>query len=178
MRRSRAVGKKKMRCQNIIETGKCSYNDNCMFAHSLQEQVLTAKRKLAFEIIESLSDLSGVNILTDNKLYENLKCLTKMCSECVKGTCIGGNNCEHGACRESVLVCLEDMNKGTCNTRGCTKEHLSHKGLVPYTIRLAGKESKPINFMTGNASKHRDARTMLMSNDNTLDCETSIFSKM
>lgn len=133
---------KKMRCQNIINSGKCSYGTKCLYAHSLSEQKVEGMRKVAMDIILKKSDLSDIDISTNKKLYSHLKCMSSMCPKCKEGECTGGYNCKHGACDPGYMICLEDMNKGTCKG-GCNKIHLTERGLIPYGVRIINSVAEP-----------------------------------
>lgn len=140
---------KKMRCQNIINSGKCSYGSKCLYAHSLADQKVDGMRKIAMDVILKRSDLSDIDISTNKKLYSHLNCMSSICPKCKDGICTGGYNCKHGACDPGYIVCLEDMNKGTCKG-GCGKIHLTDRGLIPYGVRIVST-STDINF--GNSIK-------------------------
>lgn len=132
-----------MRCQNIITSGKCSYGVKCLYAHSLAEQKVEGIRKVAMDIILKRPDLSDIDLSTNKKLYSHLKCMSNMCPKCKDGKCTGGYNCKHGACDPGYVVCLEDINKGTCRGN-CGKIHLTNRGLIPYGVRIVNNTTHPI----------------------------------
>jgi hypothetical protein len=126
---------KKMRCLNIINSGSCTYGNKCLYAHSLEEQKVDGVRKMALDVILKRTDLSDIDITANKKLYAHLKCMSNMCVKCKEDRCTGGYNCKHGACNLGCVVCLEDMNKGTCKGE-CGKIHLTNRGLIPYGVRI------------------------------------------
>lgn len=132
---------KKMRCLNIINGDSCTYGDKCLYAHSLDEQKVDGVRKTALDVILKRKDLSDIDLSTNKKLYSHLKCMSSICQKCKEGRCTGGYNCKHGACNSGCVICLEDMNKGTCNSK-CGNIHLTDRGLVPYGVKI----TKPSNY--------------------------------
>ena len=77
------------------------------------------------------TDLSHIDLSKNKYLYNNLQALSKLCQHCEEKKCTGGYNCKHGACDKIYVICLTDLNKGSCEG-GCNKIHLTLKGLVPY----------------------------------------------
>jgi hypothetical protein len=122
---------KKILCKNINDIGKCIYNNKCLYAHSLEEQNIEPIRETAYKMIKTDIDLSHVDLSKNRYLYNNLQALSKLCQHCEEKKCTGGYNCKHGACDKIYVVCLTDLNKGTCEG-GCNKIHLTLKGLIPY----------------------------------------------
>lgn len=131
MRKQRNDNYKKILCKNIINGNKCIYNDKCLYAHNLEEQNMDSIRKIAYDLIKKNDDLSYIDLSSNRLLYNNLICLSKVCSQCINGVCTGGYNCKHGACDKKYAICQTDLNKGTCNGE-CGYRHLTKKGLVPY----------------------------------------------
>lgn len=122
---------KRVLCCNIINNGTCSYGDKCMFAHSVDEQVVDSDREEAYNVIKYDKDLSKLNLLNNSTLFNVLKKLTKTCSFCVKQKCPGGINCKNGSYSKKYIVCDNDMMYGTCDVE-CKKIHLTERGLIPY----------------------------------------------
>ncbi|AYV77418.1 MAG: hypothetical protein Dasosvirus2_14 [Dasosvirus sp.] len=127
---------KKILCKNMIHNGKCIYTNKCLFAHSLEEQCMDHIRKIAYNMILTDNDLSSVNLSNNRQLYNNLVMLSKVCYSCENNSCTGGYNCKHGACKREYIVCLIDLNKGTCDNSDCKKIHLTKKGLAPYGLNM------------------------------------------
>lgn len=129
---------KKILCKNITTTGKCLYMYKCLFAHCLDEQKIDNKRAPAYEIIKNNNDLSHIDLTKNSNLYNNLVILTNLCLNCENNICTGGYNCKYGACKKAYVVCIIDLNKGTCNNK-CDKIHLTKRGLKPYGTCLINK---------------------------------------
>lgn len=120
---------KKILCKNI---NNCPYTTKCKFAHSIDEQIIDHVRRKAYNMIKYNIDLSTINLRNNNNLYNNLLCLTKLCTDCIKNICTGGYNCKHGACIANLVICKLDLDTGKCDNT-CNKIHLTKKGLKPYT---------------------------------------------
>jgi hypothetical protein len=131
---------KKILCKNIINEGKCIYGAKCLYAHSLDDQNIDRNREIAYQMIKKDDELSHINLSKNDKLYNSLITLSKLCEKCEKGECTGGYNCKYGACKSTFVVCLVDLNKGTCNEK-CNKVHLTGKKLIPYGISLINEKS-------------------------------------
>jgi len=125
-------GVKKIMCRNIIHHGNCSEGSNCHFAHSLDEQVVDAEKRIAYDLIDSEKSLSNINLNSDKQLYDSLKVLTVLCPKCIEKHCSGGYNCRNGACDKKYWICNRDLNYGFCNDQNCELIHLSKRGLKPY----------------------------------------------
>lgn len=124
--------KKKVMCYNMLNKKKCDYGAKCVYAHSLSEQKIIPLRHKAYTIIKTVTDLSNINLVTDNKLYEMLLQLTKVCALCSKDQCSGGYNCRYGAINAKCKICYDDLVYGNCKKQCCQFIHLTEKGLVPY----------------------------------------------
>lgn len=133
---------KTIRCLNMLANGSCTYGGKCKYAHSLEEQNIVGPRRMALDVILKQKDLSNIDISSNKKLYGQLKCMTVLCQKCIDSECTGGYNCKHGACNPKCVVCLEDMNKGTCKQNKCDKIHLTDRGLIPYGIRITHESEK------------------------------------
>jgi len=121
---------KKILCHHIVTTNHCSYGDKCMYAHSLEEQVVDDDRKYAFEILTSNKKLSHIDLHENIQLYRSLLSLTRLCSGCIDKTCTGGINCKYGACLKKYHICINDLHDGNCNEK-CGSIHLTLRGLKP-----------------------------------------------
>ena len=122
--------RKKLLCVNVLKCGECDYGSKCMYAHSRDEQQIDEHRKRAYDILNSTSDLSGINFQENIQLYKTLKDLTRICD---KDLCTGGYNCKHGVCvNKKYHVCLKDIEHGDCTDNECNKIHLTNRGLKPY----------------------------------------------
>ena len=122
---------KKILCKNITNSGKCIYNNKCLYAHGLEEQKIEPIRTIAYNMIKTKDDLSHIDLYNDKELYDHLKDLSHVCQSCNNGTCTGGYNCKHGACDKIYVICQTDLNKGTCDNV-CGKIHLTINRLMPY----------------------------------------------
>jgi len=124
---------KKILCYNIISGKKCNYNNKCLYAHNLSEQNIDPIRVIAYDIIkDNTKDLSNINLIENNKLYETLCQLTKVCTSCEKKMCSGGYNCRNGAISRDLKICYDDLVYGNCKYTKCNYIHLTTRGLVPY----------------------------------------------
>ena len=124
---------KKTLCHNIITTGKCCYEDKCLYAHALSEQIIEDNRKGGYSILTSDTQLDKLDLHKNINLYKSLLSLTKLCEQCQKNNCTGGYNCRWGACNKKYQVCLQDLNYGNCN-QSCECVHLTKRKLIPYYV--------------------------------------------
>lgn len=135
---------KKILCKNVNASGKCIYNNKCLYAHSLQEQNVEPIRIISYDMIKKNDNLSHINLSKNRQLYNNLVCLSKLCPQCNDNICTGGYNCKHGACDKKYVICQTDLNKGTCDGK-CGKIHLTTKGLIPYGANIMkSSKNRPI----------------------------------
>ncbi len=124
---------KKILCYNIISGKKCNYGNKCLYAHNLSEQNIEPLRITAYDILkDNTIDLSDINLIENNKLYETLCQLTKVCTSCEKKMCSGGYNCRNGAINRELKICYDDLVYGNCKYIKCNYIHLTTRGLVPY----------------------------------------------
>jgi hypothetical protein len=127
--------KNKILCFNMLNNNKCSYENKCMYAHSLQQQYVEPERKKVLNLLK-LDNLSGIDLLNNEIITDNFKILTKLCNECINNLCPGGYNCKYGACNKNILICNNDFEKGDCknfveNFKCINGYHLTLKGLIP-----------------------------------------------
>lgn len=120
---------KKILCNNMFVNHICPYGDNCVYAHSLDEQRVDPIRRKAYDIIKGTTGLELLDLSKDTELYDALLSLSRTCSRCINGTCFGGYNCKNGACKIEYTVCAQDLNFGKCTNKTCKKVHLSRRGL-------------------------------------------------
>ncbi len=125
---------KKILCNNFLNSIACKYGNKCAYAHSYDEQILDYPRKLAYDMIEIMNDLSEIDITSpENKeLYKVLLILTKTCNDCDKCKCAGGKNCKYGVYTRKLQVCYYDLTYGNCPNSFCKLIHLTKKGLKPF----------------------------------------------
>jgi hypothetical protein len=126
---------KKILCKNITSSGKCIYGNKCLYAHSLDDQNVEPIRVLAYSMVKDDNDLSSIDLSKKKHLYSHLQSFSKLCQFCEEGKCTGGYNCKHGVCKKEYIICLIDLNKGTCDG-SCGYIHLTDKGLVPYGVNV------------------------------------------
>ena len=137
MKNNSSKNYKKILCKNFLQNGKCIYENKCLYAHNYNEQIISSTRKIAYDIImDKHKDLTNINLWEMKHLYNNLNILSNICQECNINKCTGGYNCKHGAINNKMVVCLADLNKGTCD-RSCGKIHLTDRGLKPYLNSMA-----------------------------------------
>lgn len=113
-----------------------------MYAHSLSEQRVDALRHKVYSIIRYTHDLSGINLVDDEKLFKTIQQLTRVCPQCAKNICSGGMNCRHGAINNKTRVCYNDLMRGDCRSPDCPSVHLTHRGLIPYNIQKERKRAE------------------------------------
>ena len=81
---------KKILCYNIISGKKCNYNNKCLYAHTLSEQNIDPMREFVYNILNDVKkDLSDINLIENNKLYDAFCQLTKVCTSCEKKHVLG-----------------------------------------------------------------------------------------
>ncbi len=136
---------KKILCYNILKNGECPYK-NCMFAHSINEQILTETKKEIYDIIKNRNDLEKLDLL-ENNLYKDLLIMCKECKKCSDFKCNGGLNCNNGVCLKQYKLCYKDLTYGNCcndlysdcknnNIKSCIYGiHLTEKKLIPYNTQ-------------------------------------------
>ena len=130
-------------CQNVIINGTCTYTDRCLYAHKLDEQKIDIKRKKIFELIDSTTDLSFIDVNKHNDIYKEFLLFTKPCLDCVNNKCTGGNNCKFGAPNIKYIVCYDDLNYGKCEDANCDRKHLSKRGLKPIYNNISNILAQP-----------------------------------
>lgn len=153
---------KKILCKNITNNGKCLYTQKCVFAHTLDEQKVDKIRLEAYNIIKGTNNLSQINLIKDQQLYNTLVSLTTVCELCITNKCTGGYNCKHGACKNKYVICHTDLNKGTCNK--CDNIHLTIRGLVPYCAQIINN----LKIKTNTNKNIQDS-----DSDSSVECDVS-----
>lgn len=144
---------KKILCYNIIQGKICRHGNKCMFAHSLSEQQIDSTRHTVYMMLKSSTDLSTLNLVNDNKLFNTMLSLTKVCISCLKKICPGGYNCKNGAINQIYRICHDDLIFGNCNRENCMSVHLTKRGLTPYSV-----QKKP-HIWKNNINKKRNILT-------------------
>jgi hypothetical protein len=129
------ICKNRILCFNVLNSTECSYSNKCLYAHSLEEQIIDKNRKNALDLLQ-ITDLKNINLIEDVNLRENILVLTKLCSDCINKVCPGGYNCKYGACNKDVLICNTDFLKGDCknvieNNKCINGYHLTLHNLIP-----------------------------------------------
>ena len=133
--KEQVVAKNRILCFNMLNSEDCSYSYKCLYAHSLDEQMINKNRKEALDLLK-VKDLTGTDLIKNKDLRENLTTLTKLCNDCINKACPGGYNCKYGACNKDVLICNTDFQKGDCKNfiedKKCINGyHLTLRNLVP-----------------------------------------------
>jgi len=139
---------KKILCYNMLNSGKCKYGNECMYAHTLKEQKINPLRHKVYTIIKTVDDLSNIDIYNDTKLYNSLLQLTHVCQLCLAQKCPGGYNCKNGAINLKYKICHDDLVYGTC-TKKCDSVHLTKKGIVPY-VKQQQANKQPDQYKSYN----------------------------
>lgn len=130
---------KKILCFNMINNGYCNYGTKCLYAHDLSEQKIEPDRLSVYTLIKGTNDLNNINLLTDEKLYNNLLQLTKICVSCFRNLCPGGYNCRNGTIHPKYRVCYDDLVYGNCKKPSCSSIHLTNRGLICYNQQKKNK---------------------------------------
>jgi hypothetical protein len=177
---------KKLLCYNIVNYNECLYKSKCMFAHNINEQKKEVLREYVYDIINSIDDISVIDIYEDKNLFNELLVYTKDCKNCINKKCPGGYNCKFGACLRELKLCYNDLLYGKCFN--CLKEdvslegkpikrcingiHLTEKKLIPYQQRINGEinlSELSIFFNEYDLGKNNKFNTIsLVLNDNTI----------
>ena len=174
---------KKILCYNILNNNKCSYVNNCMFAHSLNEQKKDNYREFIINIILNSNDLSNINICADSKLFNELLIFTKECKNCVIKKCNGGYNCKYGTCDSNLKICKNDLITGKCKKElnvinfSCINGlHLTEKKIIPYNLQLytypntnfllCGENNINANRIIINDENINDIKKAIVKSDN------------
>ena len=137
---------KRILCHNKLISKICRRRDNCMYAHSYNEQKQDPYKKIVYDMIKNNDRLDDFDLIKDSKIYDTVLQLTKICSKCIRNSCVGGYNCKFGVFHPKYQICYNDMYYGNCTDDMCMKVHLSIKGLVPYKTQL----KKTIKLPKGN----------------------------
>jgi len=123
---------KKILCFNILNNKICNYGNKCVYAHNLNDQKIDPLRQKVYTIINNSENLSNLNLINDQKLYETMLQLTRICNMCSKNRCPGGYNCRNGAINIKFKICFDDLVYGNCERYNCQSIHLTEKKLLPY----------------------------------------------
>lgn len=134
-KKTNEILKKRILCNNMFTYGKCPYNAECVYAHSLEEQKLDPIRSRAYGILKSTNNLDNIDLIHDKELYHTFLQLTRLCFGCENKSCLGGFNCKNGAINSSYVICPNDLNSGKCTNTECMKIHLTKRGLSPYKLQ-------------------------------------------
>ncbi len=145
---------KKILCYNVLNNKACNYGHKCMYAHNLSEQKKDPIRHKVYTILRNNNDLTDLDLMNDDKLFNAFIELTKVCSNCIKKTCPGGYNCRYGAINMKYKVCYEDFIYGNCMRYNCYSMHLTERGLVSYTAQKAKKNRTNVQSQKNGYAKN------------------------
>lgn len=148
--------RKRVLCKPMLNDKKCDYGNKCVYAHSLNDQKVDPMRHKAYAIISHTKNLSHIDLVNDDELYEHLNALTKICSLCAKGLCPGGYNCRYGSVSPDTQVCFNDLMYGNCKKPNCTAVHLTKKGLVPRAVQQGLIDKNEIDDVKKKMGKDQD----------------------
>lgn len=130
---------KRILCYSFLDNSECQYQNNCIYAHTLKEQLLLPERDIMYKTVFE-NDLNGfpavINELLTNdennitideiknrdflfnpisdERYTQLILLTNTCDSCKERKCPGGLNCRNGAYDISFKICRNDLLLGEC----------------------------------------------------------------
>lgn len=142
---------KKILCFNMLNNKNCNYGNKCMYAHNLNEQKIEPLRHKVYTMIRCADNLSNIDLINDNKLFETIVQLTRICTLCNKGLCPGGYNCRNGAINIKCKICYDDLMNGNCKRNNCLSIHLTDRGLVPYIKQ----KNKDYDNSVANENKYK-----------------------
>lgn len=172
----RDISIKRILCQNMNKYGTCSYNDKCMYAHNLKEQVKDYEKEFIYDLLEMIIKKIDVSkyikqIEQNEKLKKSLITFTRVCFGCKNKTCFGGYNCKNGAIDERYVVCYDDL-IGNCRNINCSKIHLSKYGLVyldhEYNMRKNNRNTNndnKCNRYVNIGSENENKNTNILNKD-------------
>lgn len=152
---------KKILCCNILSGVVCNYGQKCLYAHSLSEQKIEPIRHKAYTIIKSKNDLSTIDLISDEKLFNTLLQLTKVCTLCNKNVCPGGYNCRHGAINYKNRICYDDFMYGNCKKYNCVSIHLTERGLIPFYKQKNKNYNPSVQQNKNNYVKYKFKRQLV-----------------
>jgi hypothetical protein len=188
-KKEKKINHKKILCQNMIIHGSCAYTDRCLYAHKLDEQKIDIKRKKTFDLLDSNSDLSFIDVNKHKDIYKEFMLFTIPCMECINNKCTGGNNCKFGSPFLKYIICYEDLNYGICEDNNCERKHLTKRGLKPIYNNISINLNQPsidnINMLKpvinnlllfNNINKSINNLTNAESDTSDDECEKSIFN--
>lgn len=127
---------KRILCSNIVTKKYCSFGKKCLYAHTLEDQIIDNDRIEAYDILRNDANLEHINLVKNTSLYNVLDTFTKLCTHCLNNSCPGGYNCHRGACDKRFQICSDDMKNGDCRKYNCSLIHLTKRGLVPYREQI------------------------------------------
>jgi hypothetical protein len=150
---------------------QCKWGASCSYAHNLEEQQKEPLRKIAYDIITSESNLSYINLETNNNLFNTLLTLTNVCSLCEAKQCQGGYNCSSGAISKQYQICKDDLLSGKCDDPLCTKKHLTKRGLkIIKSYHRVNKNNKIFGILlTDDYFKNKNQPTKTVEDDAKCD---------
>jgi hypothetical protein len=160
--------KKTMLCQNIINSGKCSYGIKCKFAHNLKDQIIE-KRQEVYDILNSNEDLSYIDLQKNTNLYRLFLELTKLCNDCNDNKCVGGYNCKQGACNKKYVICYKNLHSNNCDNDKCKNIHLTTRGLKPYRESHEFHNNMKSTILTPDFFNITNKDNINIDNDNDSD---------
>lgn len=134
--------KKRILCHNMVVSGCCPYGKNCVYAHSLDEQIVDEQRKYIYDMIREQKSWKDVDLKLNISLLNELIQLTRTCYGCENNVCMGGYNCKNGAISTKMTICYNDLMQGFCGNPVCQKVHLSSFGLIPFKQEIPQIDNK------------------------------------
>jgi len=172
----------------MISNGSCTYTDRCLYAHILDEQKIDIKRKKIYELLDSIIDLSFIDVNKHKDIYKEFLLFTKPCLDCINNKCTGGNNCKFGSPSIKYIICYDDLNYGVCEDSNCDRKHLTKRGLKPIYNNISTILHQPTidniimlkpiidNLLLFNMNKTNINLTNEDSDISDEECEKSIFN--
>ncbi|CAH6420178.1 Hypothetical protein MVR_LOCUS56 [uncultured virus] len=159
--RSTHSNEKRLICFSAINKEPCNYAHHCTYAHTLDEQIIDGDKMFLYQVIldHNLKDFTTLGGFRIDSILKNLLSMTRLCENCIKGSCTGGYNCRSGVCDPFLKLCRGDLLAGGCENEtveisintailakleatdftpcsqyiGCVNgHHLTLRGLIPY----------------------------------------------
>lgn len=152
------ITKNRILCFNMLNSDTCSYENKCLYAHTLDEQTVDKNREKALNVLK-MNNLKNIDLVMNKDLKNNLTVLTKLCNDCINNTCPGGYNCKYGACNKDVLICNADFRRGDCknyikDNKCINGFHLTLKNFVPLVKQQLLYDFPNEQFIRNNRSKN------------------------
>ena len=149
--RSTHSNEKRLICFSAINKEPCNYAHHCTYAHTLDEQVIDADKMFLYQVIldSNLKDFITLGGFRVDGILKNLLSMTRLCENCIKGSCTGGYNCRSGVCDPFLKLCRGDLLAG-----GCENETVEIPINAAILAKLEAPDFNPCTRYTGCVNGH------------------------